>query len=1101
MSRHTAHLSFRTRTAFGEGLSMPRSARSFPMIARLLTVVFLSLVGVTLAAEKNPAKDDPRHAEKMARGLDLFKVHVRPILLGRCLKCHGGETTEAEFDITTRKGLLKGGSEGPVVEIGKAKQSRLYKLITHQEEPAMPEDGAKLSDTNIAHLVEWLDLGAPYDRPLGVEEEDPLAWTRAAIDESRKQFWSFKPLADAAPPAVADDRWSRTPIDAFVLNKLVEKGISPNAEADRRTLIRRAYFDLVGLPPTPQQVEAFLADDDPQAYEKLVDRLLESPHYGERWGRYWLDAARFAESHGFEQDYDRPYAYHFRDFVIRALNDDMPFDQFVRWQLAGDEFAPDNPLAMMATGFLGAGVFPTQITANEVERTRYDALDDMAATVGTAMLGLTVGCARCHDHKYDPIPQADYYRMIATFTTTVRSNVEVNMNPEAWQQAKVEFEKQHAPLVEALEEYETNELARRFDAWLAGEKQAERALLDEARWVVLGDAEAQSKGGATFERLDDGSLLAKGKNPDNDVFTLTAETSLAHLAQLRIEALPHASLPKKGPGRAANGNFALSKVEATIGPVGAKSESGEGEADAEVKAMPAVELKLVEPRASFQQNDRNLSVAAALDDNPKSGWAVDPQFGKRNVAVFAVDESSRDAVAQLPGDRPLRLVVKLHFSTNKQHALGRLRLSIAGREEKIDFNAAEITDELRDALEQTIDHGEAKLSKRQRDVLRDYFYRRDPQWRRLHDRVEAHLAKAPRPDMETVMVASEGVKPIRHHTQGADFFPETYYLHRGDCEQKRGVAEPGFLQVLSNSDDGGARWRETPPEGWRTSYRRRSLANWISDTEAGPGHLLARVIVNRLWQHHFGRGIVETPNDFGAQGARPSHPQLLDWLAAELIRNDWRLKPMHKLMMTSQVYRQSSDHRDASASADPENRLLWRFPPRRLEAEVLRDAMLAVSGQLDSTMFGPGTLDPAHKRRSIYFMVKRSKLIPMMQLFDAPEPLVSVGDRPSTTIAPQALLFMNNEQVRGYAKSFASKLRKSVERSESDAPPWEALVSRGYLTAVGRPPTNAELTNNVAFLKQQSKTYAADKQGDPASLALADFCQVLMSLNEFIYVE
>ncbi|MEQ8788538.1 MAG: PSD1 and planctomycete cytochrome C domain-containing protein [Pirellulaceae bacterium] len=1073
---------------------MPRSFSRRRLFILLLACVWhLPFVAATLvAAEKQPrpsADNDPRHAEKMARGLDLFKVHVRPILVGRCLKCHGGETTEAEFDITTREGLLKGGAEGPVLAVGKAKQSRLYKLITHKEEPAMPEDGARLSDANIAHLVEWIDLGAPYDKSLGVEDADPLAWTRSTIDDSRKQFWSFRPLADVAPPAAADDDWSRTPIDAFVLAKLAERKIAPNAEADRRTLIRRAYFDLIGLPPTARQVEEFLADDDPEAYERVIDRLLESPHYGERWGRHWLDVARFAESHGFEQDYDRPHAYHFRDFVIRALNDDMPFDQFVRWQLAGDEFAPDNPLAMMATGFLGSGVFPTQITANEVERTRYDALDDMTATVGTAMLGLTVGCARCHDHKYDPIPQADYYRMAATFTTTVRSNIELNMHPEAYRQAKAEFDREHAPLVAALEVYQQGELAKRFDAWLTGAKPAERELLEAARWSVLDDVEAKSKGGAKFRRLDDGSLLAEGENPADDVYTLTAQTTLADLRAIRLEALPHASLAKGGPGRAPNGNFALSKIEATI------DSMNNDDPPAPIK------LTLVRPRASFQQNAGKLAVAAALVDDPQSGWAVDPQFGKRHAAVFALDAQSQKSVANLPSDDPKRLVVSLKFSTNKQHALGRFRLSLTLHEGDVDFDAPEIADQLRVALQRTISQDADKLSDKQRGVLRDYFYKQDSMWKRLHARIDEHVAEAPRPDMQTVMVASEGFKPIRHHTQGADFFPETYFLHRGDCEQKRGVAEPGFLQVLSSAKDGGNRWRETPPEGWRTSYRRRSLANWMTDTESGPGQLLARVIVNRLWQHHFGRGIVETPNDFGAQGASPSHPQLLDWLAGELIRGGWRLKPLHKLMMTSQVYRQTSQHRDAAAAADPENRLLWRYPPRRLEAEVLRDAMLAVSGKLDRTMFGPGTLDEQHQRRSIYFMVKRSKLIPMMQLFDAPEPLVSVGDRPSTTIAPQALLFMNNEQVRSYAKGFASSLLKSAEAREDGSPDWDALVARGYMSALGRRPTKAERADNVAFLEQQAQRYADDKQAESNTLALADFCQVLMSLNEFVYVE
>ncbi|MBW3543379.1 MAG: DUF1553 domain-containing protein, partial [Planctomycetes bacterium] len=366
---------------------------------------------------------------------------------------------------------------------------------------------------------------------------------------------------------------------------------------------------------------------------------------------------------------------------------------------------------------------------------------------------------------------------------------------------------------------------------------------------------------------------------------------------------------------------------------------------------------------------------------------------------------------------------------------------------------------------------------------------------------------------------------IRHHTQGADFFNETHYLKRGDCEQKDGVAEPSFLQVLTRHPDGAEHWSERPPESWRTSYRRRSLANWITDVEHGPGQLAARVIVNRLWQHHMGRGLVGTPNDFGKQGERPSHPELLDWLAARLIENGWRLKPIHRLIVTSAVYRQSSGSRSqqsevsgqlsavsdqptaAGASTDSDSQpstlnpqpFLWsRFEPQRLEAEVIRDAMLAAAGTLERRMYGSGTLDETHRRRSIYFMVKRSKLLPTMVLFDAPEPLVSVGDRPATTIAPQALYFMNNEQVRERAREFGARLAKSSGKGS-----LEEAVTRGYLIALARCPTEAELAGVVAFLEQQTGIYLAAGRPEPAArdLALVDLAQVLLSLNEFVYVE
>jgi cytochrome c553 len=1030
----------------------------------LVLVAVLSGFGVTRAQDEKPDQLplDPQHAAKMAKGLEIFKEHVRPVLVGRCVKCHGGETTESELNLTTREGLLKGGAEGPAVVLGKAKESRLYKLTAHLEEPNMPEDGAKLPDTQIAHIATWIDLGAPYDRSLAAKEEDPLAWTSRTIDEERRKFWSFQPLKVAEPPAVKNTAWPRTPIDKFVLAKLEEKGLSPNSTANKRQLIRRAYFDLVGLPPSPDEVERFVNDNAADAYEKLTDRLLESPHHGERWARHWLDVARFAESHGFEQDYDRPYAYHFRDFVIKALNQDMPYDQFVKWQLAGDEFAPDDPLAMMATGFLGGGVFPTHITANEVERTRYDALDDMAATVGTGMLGLTIGCARCHDHKFDPIPQADYYRLTSTFTTTVRSEIELDLDPAPYRKAKAEFDAAHAPLTAALKKFETEELPARVARWEdSGAKE-----LREAKWLIVEPAEIKSQGGSTLAKQQDGSILASGKNPDFDTFTFVVHTELKNITGIRLEALAHPSFAKSGPGRADNGNFALTNFTVTAAP-----KSG-GEAKAVV---------LSNAKATFEQ--KGLPVAGAIDADPKSAWAVDPQFGKDHAAAF-----------ETPGDVGVEggtiLTFTLEFKNNNKHSIGRPRLSLSTAPLPLSLDGGAPQN-----LIKALDSPRDKRTPEQVAALSAYYRQLDPDWQALHKPVQEHLKSEPKPKLTKVMVCSEGFTPIRHHTQGADFFNETHFLKRGETNQKQGVAGQSFLQVLMQAPEKEKHWIISPPNGARTSHRRTSLANWMTDTEYGPGQLLARVIVNRLWQHHFGRGIVSTPNDFGFQGARPTQPELLDWLAADLVKNGWRLKRLHKLMMTSAAYMQSGEFRAEMAKLDPENVYLWRRSPARLEAEIIRDAMLAASGSVDPAMFGPGTLDEGHKRRSIYFMVKRSKLIPMMTLFDAPEPLVSVGGRPSTTIAPQALLFMNNPHVRGYAHNFAKKLAVPPDAPLAD------VVRRGYLAAVARVPTDDELKDNVAFLESQVASYVAEKKPNARELALADFCQVLMSLNEFVYVE
>jgi hypothetical protein len=756
--------------------------QGFP-VGLLLVLLTGSLLASPLLAQV-PAPltaVDADHAARMTKGLELFKTEVRPLLVDKCLKCHGGKRVESEFDLRDRDKLVRGGTAGAAVIPGNARDSLLYKLIAHAREPHMPHHARKLPEPALARIGAWIDLGAPYDQPL-TDPREPESWTRRTISPAARGHWAFQPLHHVQPPPVTDPSWVRTPIDRFILARLEAVGLRPNAEACRCQLLRRVSFDLTGLPPTPEEVHQFLNDPAPDAYERLLDRLLSSPHYGERWGRHWLDLVRFAESHGFGHDSDRPTAYHYRDFVIRAFNADLPYDTFVKWQLAGDEYAPGDAMALTATGFLAAGVHSTQITKNEVEKHRYDEMDDMLSVTGTSMLGLTVGCARCHDHKYDPIPQRDYYQLLAAFTTAVRTEIELPRKTA------------HAPVVKAL-------------------------------------------------------------------------------------------------------------------------------------------------------------------------------------------------------------------------------------------------------------------------------------------------------------VTSEGLPAVRLHTQGDDFFQETHYLRRGDPQQKEGVARPGFLQVLTTAPDADRRWRAEPPRGSRTSYRRRALAEWLTDRDHGAGRLLARVIVNRLWQHHLGRGLVATPSNLGLRGEPPTHPELLDWLAGKLIESGWRLKPIHKLILSSAAYRESSRFDPGKGRIDPDNRLCWYRPARRLEAEVIRDSLLAVSGLLDRKVFGPGTLDLGTRRRSIYFTVKRSKLIPMMQVFDAPDGLGSVAERPTSTVTPQALFLMNNPDMRLYAKGLADRIGSAAEQSV------ESAVRPAYLMALSRLPTAEELTDASAFLTQQTSSYGAARRGDARNRALADLCQVLLSLNEFVYVE
>jgi mono/diheme cytochrome c family protein len=1018
----------------------------------LLPLVITASLAPWASAQAPVEKD---HAEKMARGTDLFKKHVRPILVNQCLKCHGGEKTEGELDLTDRDRLLKGGDHGPAVVAGAPKKSLLYLMVAHDKKPGMPYKEPKLPADAVEQIAAWIENGAPYDSPL-VARKDVGAWTEKKVTPEARQHWAYQPLKLSPPPAVRDTNWVKTDVDRFILSKLEAKGITPNPSATKRQVLRRVYFDLIGLPPTPEEVDAFLKDGSPDALAKVVDRLLDSPHYGERWARHWLDLARFAESHGFEHDYDRPGAYHYRDFVIKALNAGMPYDQFVRWQLAGDELAPNDPLALTATGFLAAGVHSTQITKNEVEKHRYDELDDMLATTGTAMLGLTVGCARCHDHKFDAIPQADYYRMLATFTTTVRTEASIDIDPEGYRKAKAKWDTEHAPLLKAVADYEAKELSDRFAEW--EKTQAGKPV--PPTWVFPKIAAMKSANGSTFSPKEDGSVLIGGPNPPRELIAFTFQTELKGITGLRIEALTDPSLVKKGPGRAANGNFCLTDLTVAVAP-----KDGKGTV-----------VKLRNPRSTFDQ--KGLEVAGAIDGDPnQSGWAIDPQFGFDHAASFEFDAPVGDG-------GPTTVVVTLKFNNNVGHGMGRPRVALTNSPEPLELLKPGVPE----AAQRALDTPPEKRTPEQRTLLLARYKVLDPGWQALDAKVKAHEAAAPKPNLVKALISSEGVPPVRLHTQGEDVFQETYFLRRGDPNQKEAVAPPSYLQVLATGPD---RWKKTPPAGSKLSYRRSAFADWITDADRGAGMLLARVIVNRLWQHHMGRGIVATPSDFGVRGERPTHPELLDFLANELIRNGWHLKPVHKLIVTSAVYQTAATADEAKVQADRENTLFWRHPARRLDAETIRDSLLFVSGQLDDRMYGPGTLEETSRRRSIYFTMKRSRLVPMLVVFDAPDGTVGVGERPATTVAPQALLLMNNPQVRSWAVSFGKRV------GEAKMP--EDAIHRAYRLALSRDATPEELAEGMAFVKGQQAAYAG--KAEARELALADFCQVVMCLNEFLYVE
>ncbi|MCA9178103.1 MAG: DUF1549 domain-containing protein, partial [Planctomycetales bacterium] len=919
-------------------LSLPHGRQ----LAGLLCCCLLSLAwvgGDRIASAQAPAgkqaKLPPDHAARMQQSARLFKETVGPLLTKHCLQCHGGKWTKGDFSLATRELLL---DSGMVAET--SKDSHLLVLLRHEEEPAMPQNAPKLGDKELAAIARWIDLGAAYDRPLA--KPTSAAKGPLQVTAADREHWSFRPLKPVPTPTTSSDSsdasdWARTPVDRFVLAQLQARELKPNAIAERRVLLRRACYDLTGLPPTPEQTERFLSDTSDDAYERLVDELLESPHYGERWARHWLDVARFAESHGYEQDYDRPHAYHYRDFLIQALNRDLPYDKFVQYQLAGDELEPQDPLAMMATGFLGAGVFPTQLTEAEFESARYDELDDMTTTTGVAFLGLSVGCARCHDHKYDPIPTRDYYRLAATFTSTIRSEIDVELDPEANRAAREQHQQQLKSAEEKIKQRRETASGDSFLAWLRTD-----TATSPSDWTPLA-AKASSTGGKWGVQAD-GTLRADYPAPDKETVTIVAPVT-GKLAAIRLEALTDPEFPQRGPGRAANGNFALGEIRLQLRAPQQQPQS----------------LPLVAARATHQQNDGALSVAASIDQDPISGWAVDSGgIGKDQAAVFDLQNA-----VEAPEGAELEVTLRFEHP-NTKHAMGRLRLSTGGAAGLAPSVGnpgppAAVLAARKLLRELLANNSPAELSQREAkhwNAALEWHLAQDAPLRQLQAQLADLQAKGPALQLAKVQVTSEGVPHMKHHADGRGyphFYPQTHFLERGDVHQKGEAVEAGFLEVLCDAES--ARHQTAPPAGATKSYRRAALARWITDTEHGAGQLAARVIVNRLWHHHFGVGIVATPNDFGFQGSPPSHPELLDYLARRLVDDGWRLKSLHKLIMTSAVYMQSSE-RDAERTAiDPDNRWLWRRSRRRLEAEAIRDGMLAVSGKLDATMLGPGTLD------------------------------------------------------------------------------------------------------------------------------------------------
>jgi hypothetical protein len=864
-----------------------------------------------------------------------------------------------------------------------------------------------------------------------VKEDREHAAPAASDDGAR---WAFAPLERPALPGVSDPDWCRGPIDAFVLARLDAAGLSPAPEAERRVLIRRASYDLTGLPPTPEEVRAFVADSRPDAWERLVDRLIESPAYGERAARRWMDLVHFAETHGHDEDAIRENAWPYRDWLIASFNADEPWSRFIEKQVAGDVLFPGDPWATVATGLLAAGPWDgssqmgIQDGTVDKEIARYLDRDDMIATVIATFSSVTVNCARCHDHKFDPIPQSDYYALQAVFAGVDRVDRPFDADPVVTARRR-ELELRLAGLRASTDDnalLATPEARRELDS-------LEGRIAEEARrWEIADRAnvEVHAASGSTLTRLDDGSFLASGGSPEVDVYTFEVESGLDRVGALRVEVLPDPSLPAGGPGRALNGNLHLSEVRVRLLPGSA--------------AAAPVEARIGSALADFDQS--GWTIAHAIDGRRDTAWGVHPEEGRPHAAIFVLDTP----LSPIPG---ARVEVTLEQSHGRGHTIGRVRIALSSAADIAVATPlpAEIDAALRRAPSE---RSTAELARVARFLI--------------EREIASEIAALPPPG-QVFSVASD-FEPKGNYRPARGPRP-VHLLRRGDVRSPREEATPGALSAIAVLP---SRFDLADPRD--EGARRAALARWLSHPE---NVLTWRSIANRIWQVHFETGIVATPNDFGRSGERPSHPQLLDWLAVELRDGGGSIKALHRSILASAAYRQAWRHDDRGTAIDPENRLLWRAPLRRLDAEGVRDTLLAISDELDRRMGGPSARQfharpgvhvapiadyesfesdrAENRRRGVYRFVFRTQADPWFEALDCPDASQLAPRRSTDPSVFQALALLNHRLHLALFERLAAR----IERETKDA---KEQARRLFELAIGREPEPEESADAVAYI-------------------------------------
>jgi mono/diheme cytochrome c family protein len=1106
------------------------------MSQRLLVFgVAVLVAGVLLAPRLLVAADKPD-----AAGLEFFERRIRPLLAENCYQCHGPEKQRNGLRLDSRTAILTGGDRGPSIVPEKPDESRLILAVRYGDEPRMPPKG-KLSDAQIADLATWIKMGAPAPAP-----KEEIASSVRPSDHydfaERRRHWSYQPVRPVAPPAVKDAAWCTSPIDRFILARLEAAGLSPSPPADRRTLIRRVTFDLTGLPPTPAEVTDYVSDTSPDAYERLVDRLLASPRYGERWGRHWLDLVRYSETLAFEFDYDLYNAWRYRDYVIRAFNDDLPFDRFVIEHLAGDLLPQPrrHPTertneSILATGFFWMGEgkqTPIDIRQEQAER-----IDNQIDVLGKAFLGQTIACARCHDHKFDAISARDYYAL-AGYLRSSRYQQAFIDPPERIEAKARQLAALHSKIRDRV-------AADIVPAWINEAKNAARYLLAvrAAKTRDRAVEEVARESGVDAARLGQwmtalGDKVVNGANhPLYAWVQLTAaDAPTADQVRQRLRTTePHAANAEQfedfgapdygawsvtgdgfGAGPARGGEVVVGdraeRPIARLAFAGANSGLFSPRLQGELRSRTfTIDKRFAHFRVAGRGGRLNLVIdgytlimnpiygkltIAAADDRPTwrtmpiDRWIGQRAFIEISDSTIPVHGLNPPPSTARPPDRPDGHIVvdRILFSDDPNPPLAPNRISA-------------------EALDRAGGNAEALASAYQEIMVREL-----ERWRAgettndgvglINWLLENGLLDGPAtgPLAELLSryreIESRLPAPLRAPALADGTGEDEYVFLRGNYRTPGERARRRPPEIIAGPD----------PQSGNDGSGRLELARRLVDPT---NPLLARVMVNRLWQHHFGEGLVRTPDDFGRMGQPPTHPELLDYLAAEFDRGGYSIKAMHRTMLLSSTYLQSSAIRQQQSDKDPENRLLHRMPVRRLEGEAIRDAILAVSGRLEQSMHGPsvlpyltphmegrgrpspGPLD-GDGRRSVYINARRNFLTPMFVAFDYPTVFTTVGRRSTSTVPAQALTLMNDPFVVQQAGRWAERVLAQRDRTD------EQRIADLYLTAFARPPSAEESRDAREFLARQAERYG-DNRDDPR--AWADLCHVLLNAKEFIFFD